>query len=117
MISIAPKYCFNPFGIQSTGLLQYSGASLIHGSQVYISSQQMIIIGFLVVSLTFYCLRAPTNFKWDLRQRYFEAGSSVDCFSLITCNLTFEQTFAVLTFLLERVHIFPHSCRYILPDP
>ena len=38
--------------MRSTGLLQYSGASLIHGSQVYISSQQMIIIGFLVVYLS-----------------------------------------------------------------
>ena len=52
VISIAPKYRFNPFGMRSTGLLQYSGASVIHGSQVYISSQQIIIIGFLVVYLS-----------------------------------------------------------------
>ena len=52
MISIAPKYRFNPFGMRSTGLLQYSDASLIRGSQVYISSQQMIIIGFLVAYLS-----------------------------------------------------------------
>jgi len=52
VISIAPKCRFNPFGMRSTGLLQYFGASLTHGSQVYISSQQMIIIGFLVVFLS-----------------------------------------------------------------
>ena len=54
VISIAPKYRCNPFGMRSTGLLQYSGASLIHGSQVYISSQQMIIIGILVVYLSYF---------------------------------------------------------------
>ena len=52
VISIAPKYRFNPSGMRSTGLLQYSGASLIHGSQVFISSQKMLIIGFLFVFLS-----------------------------------------------------------------
>jgi len=52
VISIAPKYRFNPLGMRSTSLLQYSGASLIHGSQVYISSKQMIIIGFSFVFLS-----------------------------------------------------------------
>jgi len=44
-----------PFGATTIAirrLIAVSGASLIDGSQVYISSQQMIIIGFLVVHLS-----------------------------------------------------------------